>query len=38
LDIVCRVGNIAPSAIVLVATVKALKHQVGEPDGGVDAF
>ncbi|HEY7603950.1 MAG TPA: formate--tetrahydrofolate ligase [Gaiellaceae bacterium] len=37
LDIVCRVGNIAPSAIVLVATVKALKHHGGDPDGGVDA-
>jgi formate--tetrahydrofolate ligase len=37
LDIVCRVGNIAPSAIVLVATVKALKHHGGDPDGGVEA-
>jgi formate--tetrahydrofolate ligase len=38
LDIVCRVGNIAPSAIVLVATVKALKHHGGDPDGSVDAI
>ena len=38
LDIVCRVGDIAPSAIVLVATVKALKHHGGDPEGGVDAI
>jgi formyltetrahydrofolate synthetase len=38
LDIVCRVGNIAPSAIVLVATVKALKHHGDDPDGGVEAI
>ncbi len=37
LDIVCRIGNIAPSAIVLVATAKALKHHGGDPDGGIDA-
>jgi formate--tetrahydrofolate ligase len=37
LDIVCRVGNIAPSAIVLVATAKALKHHGGDPDGGAAA-
>jgi len=37
LDIVCRVGNIAPSAIVLVATAKALKHHAGDPDGGAAA-
>ena len=37
LDIVCRVGNIAPSAIVLVATVRALKHHGDDPDGGVAA-
>ena len=29
LDIVCRVGNLSPSAIVLVATVRALKHHGG---------
>jgi formate--tetrahydrofolate ligase len=38
LDIVCRVGGIAPSAIVLVATVKALKHHGGDPEGGVEAI
>ena len=38
LDIVCRVGNIAPSAIVLVATVRALKHHGDDPDGGVEAI
>ena len=36
-DIVCRVGGIRPSATVLVATVKALKHHGGDPDGGLDA-
>jgi formate--tetrahydrofolate ligase len=38
LDIVCRVGDIAPSAIVLVATVKALKHHSDDPEGGVEAI
>jgi formate--tetrahydrofolate ligase len=38
IDIVCRNGGIAPDAIVLVATVRALKHHGGladepEPDG-----
>jgi formyltetrahydrofolate synthetase len=37
-DIVCRVGDIAPSAVVLVATVKALKHHGDDPDGGLDAI
>jgi formate--tetrahydrofolate ligase len=37
LDIVCRVGNIQPSAICLVTTVRALKHHGGDPDGGVEA-
>jgi formate--tetrahydrofolate ligase len=37
LDIVCRVGGISPSAIVLVATVRALKHHGDDPDGGVTA-
>jgi formate--tetrahydrofolate ligase len=35
-DIVCRVGELRPSATVLVATVKALKHHGGDPDGGLD--
>ncbi|MEO8291163.1 MAG: formate--tetrahydrofolate ligase [Gaiellaceae bacterium] len=37
LDIVCRIGNIQPSAICLVTTVRALKHHGGDPDGGVEA-
>jgi formate--tetrahydrofolate ligase len=37
-DIVCRVGNLTPSAVVLVATVKALKHHGGDPDGGAEAI
>jgi formate--tetrahydrofolate ligase len=36
-DIVCRAGNLRPNAVVLVATVKALKHHAGRPDGGLDA-
>jgi formate--tetrahydrofolate ligase len=31
-DIVCRVGGLAPSAVVLVTTVRALKHHGGVPD------
>jgi formyltetrahydrofolate synthetase len=38
MDIVCRVGNLTPSAVVLVATVKALKHHGGNPDGGPEAI
>ena len=38
LNIVCRVGGLSPSAVVLVATAKALKHHGGEPDGGPDAI
>ncbi len=34
-DIVCRAGGIAPSAVVLVATVRALKHH-GGGDEAVD--
>jgi formate--tetrahydrofolate ligase len=37
-DIVCRVGELTPSAVVLVATVKALKHHGGNPDGGAKAI
>src|SRR3954465_10901830 len=37
-DIVCRLGNLRPDAVVLVATVKALKHHGGDPDGGLDAI
>src|SRR5438128_2708166 len=38
LNIVCRVGSLAPSAVVLVVTARALKHHGGEPDGGVAAI
>jgi formyltetrahydrofolate synthetase len=37
LDIVCRIGGLSPSAIVLVTTVRALKHHGGDPDGEVEA-
>jgi formate--tetrahydrofolate ligase len=36
-DIVCRVGDLRPNAVVLVATVKALKHHADDPEGGLDA-
>ena len=36
LDIVCRVGELSPNAVVLVTTVRALKHHGGDPDGGVE--
>ena len=38
LNIVCRAGGLSPSAVVLVATSKALKHHGGDPDGGLDAI
>jgi formyltetrahydrofolate synthetase len=34
-DITCRIGDLRPSAVVLVATVKALKHHGGDIDGGL---
>jgi formate--tetrahydrofolate ligase len=37
-DIVCRLGNLRPDAVVLVATVKALKHHAHDPDGGAAAI
>src|SRR5438309_8162034 len=37
-DIVCRAGDLRPNAVVLVATVKALKHHGGDPDGGIEAI
>ncbi len=36
--IVCRTGGIAPAAVVLVATTRALKLHGGDPDGGIDAI
>ena len=38
LDIVCRLGNLTPSAVVVVTTVRALKHHAEDPDGGLDAI
>jgi formate--tetrahydrofolate ligase len=37
-DIVCRLGHLRPDAVVLVATVRALKHHAGDPNGGADAI
>ena len=37
-DIVCRLGGFSPSVVVLVATVQALKHHGGDPDGGLPAL
>jgi len=37
-DITCRIGGLRPSAVVLVASIKALKHHAGQPDGGLDAI
>jgi formyltetrahydrofolate synthetase len=37
-DITCRIGGLRPDAVVLVATVRALKHHAGDPDGGPDAI
>jgi formate--tetrahydrofolate ligase len=34
-DITCRLGELRPSAVVLVATVRALKHHGGDVDGGL---
>ncbi len=34
-DITCRIGDLRPSAVVLVASVKALKHHGGSLDGGL---
>jgi formyltetrahydrofolate synthetase len=37
-DITCRIGGLRPDAVVLVATVRALKHHAGELDGGAQAI
>ena len=34
-DITCRIGGLVPSAVVLVVTVRALKHHGGDVDGGL---
>jgi formate--tetrahydrofolate ligase len=38
LDIVCRLGDLAPSAVVVVTTIRALKHHAEDPEGGLDAL
>jgi formate--tetrahydrofolate ligase len=38
LDILCRTGGISPGAVVVVVTVRALKHHGGDPDGGLGAL
>src|SRR5437763_10776794 len=38
MDIVCRVGGLTPSCVVLVATVRALKHHGGDPEGDAEAI
>jgi formate--tetrahydrofolate ligase len=38
LDVVCRIGGLSPSAVVLVATARALKHHGGDAEGGLDAI
>ncbi len=38
LNIVCRTGGLSPSGVVLVATVRALKHHGGDGEGGLDAI
>jgi formyltetrahydrofolate synthetase len=37
-DITCRIGGLRPDAVVLVATVRALKHHAGRPEGGAEAI
>jgi formate--tetrahydrofolate ligase len=37
-DITCRIGDLRPSAVVLVASIKALKHHAGDADGGLEAI
>ena len=38
LDVVCRIGGLAPSAFVVVVTARALKHHGGDPEGGLAAL
>jgi formyltetrahydrofolate synthetase len=37
-DITCRIGGLRPDAVVLVVTVRALKHHAGDPEGGLEAI
>ena len=36
LNIICRAGNLSPNVVVVVTTVRALKHHANDPDGGLD--
>jgi len=38
LDIVCRLGGLTPSAVVVVTTCRALKHHAEDPHGSLDAI
>jgi formyltetrahydrofolate synthetase len=37
-DITCRIGDLRPNAVVLVASIRALKHHAGQPGAGLDAI
>jgi formyltetrahydrofolate synthetase len=37
LDIVCPIGGLQPSAVVIVTTCRAMKHHSDDPDGGLEA-
>jgi len=37
-DITCRMGELRPDAVVLVASIRALKHHAGALDGGSEAI
>jgi formate--tetrahydrofolate ligase len=37
-DITCRIGDLRPNAVVLVASIRALKHHSGDSDGGLEAI
>ncbi len=37
LDIVCPIGGLQPSAVVVVTTCRAMKHHAENPDGGLEA-
>ncbi len=37
LDIVCPMGGLSPSAVVVVTTCRAMKHHAEDPEGGLDA-
>jgi len=37
-DITCRIGDLRPNAVVLVVSIRALKHHAGSTDGGLEAI